>query len=39
VYNSRSALLAIGLSMVGFVAHPVFPTIYRDMKTPQHYDR
>ena len=25
--------------MVGFVAHPVFPTIYRDMKKPAHYNR
>ena len=27
------------LAMVGFVAHPVFPTIYRDMQRPQDYRR
>eukprot|EP00294_Goniomonas_avonlea_P001598 CAMPEP_0114546406 /NCGR_PEP_ID=MMETSP0114-20121206/3918_1 /TAXON_ID=31324 /ORGANISM="Goniomonas sp, Strain m" /LENGTH=299 /DNA_ID=CAMNT_0001730901 /DNA_START=377 /DNA_END=1276 /DNA_ORIENTATION=+ len=30
-------VLSLGLIMVGFVAHPIFPTLYRGMATPQHY--
>lgn len=31
--------MSFGLIMAGFAGHAVFPTIYRDMKTPREFNR